>query len=271
MTVDIDPIVTRIGPFLIGWEGIFIGLALLVGVLVAAKDVCLAGLDPDLVYGAASWALPAGLIGSRALHVVDSWTFYAVHPFDTFAIGQGGAAAYGAIIFGSVAALLFARRQHVESGRLFDACSPALALGLAVGRIGELLTGAELGRSTNLPLAIRYVNPSSFDSRGLSVHPVAAYDIIWALGLYVLLARLRSAHPGSGTVYWAFTGLYATGQVWIGFFRATPPDAFGLGQAQLIGLAFIALSVGTLAAMAAKAGGFAHREGTKSEKKAEEA
>ncbi|MGH2458563.1 MAG: prolipoprotein diacylglyceryl transferase [Chloroflexota bacterium] len=252
MIIDVDPIVARIGPFSLGWEGIFIGIAILVGIAVAARDARRLGIDPELLYGGAIWVIPAGLLGSRVFHVADSWNFYGVHPLALFSIGQGGAALYGAIIVGCVAALLVARHQRIDPGRLFDAVSPALALALAIGRVGDLLTGAELGKPTRLFDAIRYVNPASFDTSGVAVHPAAAYDVIWALALYLLLVRPRHDGLPAGAHFWTFTCLYAVGQVAIGFFRDAPPDAFGLGQAQLIGIVCFTVSVVAIAGLAAK-------------------
>lgn len=252
MTIDIDPILGRIGPFTLGWEGIFIGVALLASLLVAARDTRLARLDPELVYGAAVWVIPFGFIGGRVFHVMDAWNYYAVHPLDIISVGRGGSEIYGAIIFGSAVALAFAVKRHVAVGRFFDACTPGLTLGLAIGRIGGLLTGAELGRPASLPISIRYTNPSSFATSALAVYPAAAFDLIWALALYLLLVRLRRSRLPDGSIYWTFSTVYAVGQVWIGFFRVEPADAFGFGQTQLIGVLVLTVSVIILAALVAR-------------------
>lgn len=62
-----------------------------------------------------------------------------------FAIWEGGIVYYGGILAGAAAGLLYLLRHRLNVLDVLDAVSPALALGLAVGRIGCFLNGCCFG------------------------------------------------------------------------------------------------------------------------------
>lgn len=254
MSLDVNPWIAYVGPFSLTWQGIFIGVGIVAALALASRHLESSGLNPDLASELAIFVVIPAILGARLFHVFDTWAFYAVHPLEVFEVTRGGAAIYGAIIVGTGAALAFARLRHVPISTFLDALAPAQVLGLATGRIGDLLTGASLARPSTLPIAITYVNPASFDQHHAPVHPVAAYEIIWDLAILLLILRIRRARLPRGVSFWTFTALYGAGQIWTGFFRDEPVDLYGMGQAQIIGLFCLVvgvialLSIGTEAA-----------------------
>ena len=246
MLIDVDPTIVRAGPFPLTWQGIFIALGIVAGLLVFARALRSRGVDGEVAVDAAIWILPPAFVGARLFHVMDAWNYYAVHPLDVFAIYRGGATVYGAVIVGTFVGLLFARRRRLPLGGFFDAAASGQAFGIAVGRIGDVLTGAYIGRQTDWPIGVKYVNPASYDQRQQFVHPVAAYEVIWDLAIFVLLTRLLVRLP-SGWSFLIFTILYAFGQIVMGFLRVEAPDVGTLGQAQLIGI--VALGLATIGVM----------------------
>lgn len=243
MSVDVNPWIAQVGPFSLTWQGLFIGVGIVGALMLAAKHLRSSGLDPEIAFELTIWIVIPAIVGARFFHVFDTWVFYAVHPLEVLEVTRGGAAIYGAIIVGTAAALIFARLRHLPLGLLFDTLAPAQALGLALGRIGDLVTGASLARPTRLPIAITYVNPGSFDQHHSPVHPVAAYEIIWDLAILALLLRMRRSSLPRGVSFWTFTALYGAGQIWNGYLRDEPIDLYGLGQAQIVGLVCLVVSV----------------------------
>lgn len=252
MIIDVNPLIAQLGPFSLTWEGLFDGTGALVGFVVASRNLRSVGIDPEPLYGILPWVVLAAIVGARVLHVADSWDYYAVHPLDIVAVTRGGASLYGALLVGTAAAFVLARRRHWPLGVFFDATAPAQALGLALGYVGSLLTGSYLGRPTPSALAVEYVNPHSFDHRHLPVEPAAAYAIVWCLAILALLILLHRRGLPDGFSFWIFTALFALGQVWIGSLRDLPPDAFSLGQPQIIGLIVGSVSVVVLAVEAVR-------------------
>lgn len=244
MIIDLNPTIVQLGPFTLTWQGLALAAGLGVAVMVAARLLRAAGLDPAIAADATVWVVPAGLVGARLLHVFSAWNYYAVHPLEIPAIERGGASAYGAILFGTLAGLLFARRRQLPLGAFFDASAPAQAIGLAIGRLGDLAVGASLGRPTTLFLAVKYLNPAAYDSRHVFVHPVAAYEAAGDLALFLVLLGLRRRRPVRGTIFWAFTGLYGLERIGMDFLRDTPPDLGPFSQDQLIGIGLLILSIG---------------------------
>lgn len=242
MLINVDPVIAQVGPFVLSWQGLFIALGLLLGLLVGAGELSRREIHPDVAYDAALWIIVPGLVGARLFHVFDSWNYYAYHPLDIVALNQGGAAIYGAILVGTFFALLYVRRRRIAVGRFVDAAALAQAVGLAVGEVGDFLTGAYLGRPTTGFLAVKYVNPNSFDQSGVFVYPAAGYEILWNLGIVAVLLWLRGKRAPVGLSFWVFTALFAIGQIWIGFLRDLPVDVAGLGQVQLIAIGCLALS-----------------------------
>ena len=80
------------------WYGIFIGLAVVLGVLMAMKEAKRTGQSPDMYVDFIIYALIFAIIGARLYYVIFSWDFYSAHPEKIFALREGGLAIYGGII-----------------------------------------------------------------------------------------------------------------------------------------------------------------------------
>ena len=80
------------------------------------------------------------LIGARFF----SWWFY-YPPGSNFWRAMmstgGGMVFYGGLIFGMATVLAYGRLAKLAMGNLLDACAPAVALGLAIGRVGCFMAG----------------------------------------------------------------------------------------------------------------------------------
>src|SRR4030088_918016 len=102
MTIDIgfDPIAAQLGPFQLGWHGIFTALAVIVGVWLAGRLAQRRGISTDLVANVATWAVVGGIVGARLFHVLDHLSFYLENPLLIPAKWEGGIAVYGAFIGG---------------------------------------------------------------------------------------------------------------------------------------------------------------------------
>ena len=162
------------------------------------------GIDPDHVYGLATWLLSGGFIGARALFVLqhpESIRSFA----DIFKVWQGGIVFYGCIIGGLIGSILYWFRRPFPFRAMADAVAPSLAIGIALGRVGCFLNGCCYGEACELPWAMAFpagslpwshqvvhglIAPSADHS--LPVHPTQLYA---ALDGFVLLGLLSAFYP----------------------------------------------------------------------------
>lgn len=239
--ISVEPVLVRAGPLTIRWFGVLLVLGLAAGLWLTIRRAARSGLAPGLVLDLASWALPAGLVGARALHVLEAWEYYVTRPLEVLDPGGAGLSAWGALVGGGLATLLLAGRRGALS-RLADAAVPGLALAELLGRLGSFLNGDGLGRPTQLPWGVRY---QSLDAQspdfGVPRHPAQLYQALADLALLGLAFAPLRRLP-AGVRFWLWLGLYGASRVGVGLIRLDPPFLFGWQLAQLIGLAAIVVS-----------------------------
>ncbi|HLQ62407.1 MAG TPA: prolipoprotein diacylglyceryl transferase [Candidatus Acidoferrales bacterium] len=246
IVIDLDPNLFQLGPFLITWHGVFSVLGILaaarLGAVLASRD----GIPPQRIYDAAVWMVVAGLIGARLLFVWEHYSAYAAQPWRIVAIAEGGISQWGGLYGAMAGAYLWAWRHHVPFSRMLDAGGPATLIGLAVGRIGDVINGEHHGTPTNLPWGVQYVNEHTLGEMGKVVHPEVAYELLWCLFLLGLLMpfheRLKAGLPAgaSGLLYLA---VYAAGRFFLSFLRTDPAVFLGLRQAQLASLLMVLVAL----------------------------
>ena len=192
ITVDLDPIILRLGHIALGWYGLAVVLGIGAALLVTHREFERRRLPQDALWGIVPWSIAGGIIGARAFHVLDNWADYSADPLRILAFQKGGLAIGGALLGGIAATLLVASLRRVPLLDGADAVAPGIALGQALGRLGCLVTGDALGSQTSLPWGVRYLNPGSMaPAEGGAYQPVFAYEALWDLALFVLLWTLR--------------------------------------------------------------------------------
>lgn len=229
--IGIDPLLFSIGSFEIGWHGIMVVLAVIVGVgasLWFAKGV---GIKREVIYGAAPWAIIGGIIGARLFHVIDYLgSTYISHPAQIFTQFFSGLSILGAILGGTLAVFIYARITHLQVGRPADAVAPALLLAQAVGRIGCTINGDAYGTPTSWPWAFIYTHPDAYAPIGVSTHPSPVYEIIWDLLVFAVLWRLRGRLKPDGSLFLLYLSLYSFGRFFIEFTRGVTPNQINVGD-----------------------------------------
>jgi phosphatidylglycerol:prolipoprotein diacylglycerol transferase len=119
-------------------------------------------------------------------------------------------------------------------------------IGVAVGRIGDVINGEHHGTPTNLPWGVEYVNSATLGEPGKVVHPEVAYEMFLCLALLGALLpfhqKLKARLP-SGMTGFIYLGLYAAGRFFLSFLRTDPSLFLGLRQAQLASLLMVAIAV----------------------------
>jgi len=247
--INIDPIAFTIGSIEVSWYGIMIALAVLVAVLWMMREVRRgAKLSYDTVITGALVGIPAGIIFSRLLHVIDSWHYYSQHPGQI--IGGEGLTIWGAILGGALAIWIYSKFSNFQFGYAADLAAPAVILAQAIGRVGCTINGCCYGVATSLPWGIVYTQPDSYgyaDSLallpGTGLHPTQVYEIIFALILFGALLKLRGRLKPDGSLFLVYLSLYSLWRLGSDFLRDGTPFLFGLHQAQVVALMVLAVTI----------------------------
>jgi phosphatidylglycerol:prolipoprotein diacylglycerol transferase len=258
--IGIDPEIFEIGGLEITWHGLFTALGVVVGVLMAAFLARRAGMDDDTIYNVALFLVVGGIVGARALYVLEHLSDFEDDLLEVFAIQTGGISIYGALIGGALGAVAYAAwRRLPRWGMMADIAAIGAILGMAVGRIGCLINGDIFGRTTDWSIGVVYTHSDSpaypvysAVPPELAQHPVTAYEAVGDLVIFALLLFvLRRLFKRDGMVFFAWAFLYAAMRFGVSFLRGTDIGgvwvgddlvAGGLRVAQLIALAVMVVT-----------------------------
>ncbi len=102
--IGMAPEIAEFGGLLLTWHGVFTALGIAAGVTVSVWVAQKKGFIADDVYSVALIAIPGGIIGARALFVIERWGTFKDDPVQIIRLDEGGIAIYGAIMGGVIAA-----------------------------------------------------------------------------------------------------------------------------------------------------------------------
>ncbi len=239
----IDPVIftIRIGSLQlpIRWYGILIMTAIIVGAWIVEKEIRRRGGNPEFVWDAMLYVLPAGVVGARLWYVINDIlggnTRFLDNPLRIINIPEGGLHIYGAILLGGLTALWYARKYHVDMWMVLDSVAPGLLIGQAIARPANFINQELYGPPTDLPWGIA-INPASrippyhdlgnYPAETTRFHPTFAYEMIWnifAVSILFWIARRFEKKLKPGTIFAGWLVLAGLGRFIIEFFRPDQP------------------------------------------------
>jgi len=182
----------------------------------------------------------AGLVGARLYHVLESPRELLADP--SVLISRFGFAWFGGFLGGFLALAILARRFRIPLLEFLDLCSPAAAVGYAIGRIGCLLSGdGDYGMPTTLPWGMSF--PNGVVPTIERVHPTPLYEFfIWLLiGAYLwhMGTKALRGPKAKGEIFCNYLILTGVARFLIEFIRINPRSFFGLSNAQAASLVSI--------------------------------
>lgn len=255
ITIGIPPEFDLLG-LTVTWHGLMTAVGIAVGGALASRAAREEGLDPDTIVTMVVVIAVAGIAGSRALYLVINEPGDLLRP-DRW-IGNRGFAFYGAMIAGPLAAALWLRRTR-HSPRYLDMAAVGFALGTAVGRVGDLISGEHHGPPSDVAWAVRYTDPGAeVPMTGVAYQSGALYEIVLGLAIFAIVWPLRHRLRTPTILLWLVIGLYGAGRFAMFFARSDSAEvAIGINEAQLLslGLVLVALAGAALARRRAGAGG----------------
>ena len=258
--LTIDPIIAQLGPFQLGWHGIFSMLALLAGVWIGLWRARQLGLDTDTMISGLGWVIAGAVVGARLFHVLDHLPYYLQHPLEIPAVWQGGIAVYGGFVGGVLAGVIAAWKLGLPVWRCLDSAAPAMLVGQAVGRIGCLINGDAWGAPTGCPCGVVYWHEHALlppDLLGVPTHPYPLYEIVAVAVLLGVLWLIRNRGVRPGTAFLIMTFGYGIIRFVLTFVRQETVLVFGLQEAQIVALITGAIALAILAVRATRRGAVA--------------
>jgi phosphatidylglycerol:prolipoprotein diacylglycerol transferase len=256
--ISYDPIVRiHLGPLSISPHGVFIAVGFMVGAWFMLPQSRKRGMPDDVVYPLFTLAAIGALVGARVAYVINHIGDYASSPLDVFLVWQGGISLLG----GFFGAILFAiprmRRERLSFWKVMDAAAPGMALGVVIGRIGDLIIADHLGKMTSFflgyrcpPVGVETGSPcgaTDLVSRtpGAIVHQTALYDQLLAFVLLLVLLRLRRKDRFDGFLILVFALGYGLNRILEDFLREDV-RRFGLTASQWTAITTVCLCLYTL-------------------------
>lgn len=215
--------------FEIALYGMIIGLGVLAGVLMAAYIAKKEGLNPDIIWDFAIYAIIFSIIGARVYYVVFRWDLYKDDLLSIFNTRNGGMAIYGGVIAAFITLAVYCKVKKQHFLELADICVPGLVLGQVIGRWGNFTNREVFGEYTDSLLAMRMpmsvVRTSDISesianhfvqgTNYIQVHPTFLYESLWNLGLLVLMLCYRKHKKFQGEMWLLYLGGYGLGRAWI--------------------------------------------------------
>lgn len=173
-----------------------------------------------------TWGAFGVLVGGRLGYVFFYEPLYfAAHPTEAFWLSQGGMSFHGGLIGTAVALWLGARIKKVSFLALTDILVVPVALGLALGRVGNFINQELYGTVTTLPWGVTV--PEAAGSR----HPVQVYavlkDCLIAAVCFFSMRYQRPYVAGKTSALWLI--LYSVARFIIEFFREQEFPGIDLG------------------------------------------
>jgi phosphatidylglycerol:prolipoprotein diacylglycerol transferase len=242
--IGIDPVIFSLGPLTVTWHSLFILLGILSAIWLASRLVVRVGLSLEAFYPFSLWCVIGGIIGARLIHVIDYWDSYMADPVAIFQIWQGGLAIWGGILGGALTGMIYARIKGFPLGGYADQVAPGLILAQAIGRIGDVINGEHISKTTTLPWGVVYTHPDSPGYGLPPVHPAVAYELLMDLVILAILFRLRGRLRPDGAVFLIYLVLYSVGRFFLSFLRLDSNTVIlSLNQPQWICLIVLAIAV----------------------------
>ncbi len=233
----------RIGnSFAISPHGLGIAIGFMIGGWLLGRLGPRDGVSAEHISTMLFWALIGAIIGSRLFYVIAHLSEFS-SPLEWLQIWKGGISLLGGIAGAILINVPRMRRYHYRFLQVMDPAAICLALGIAVGRIGDLIIGDHLGKPTSWWLAWTYhggtlappftcangvcqaglqdshleviqrAGAKLLDAKGaviatgVGVHQTALYDMILAWILFAILWNMNKKPRREGVLALTF-GVY---------------------------------------------------------------
>ena len=219
----IKPILFTIFGFNIESYPFFVSLAIILGLLFFYLEAKKHKSNNERTFYIVLAALFGGALGSK----LPIWIFHfneIVATFPDISPILSGRTIVGGLIGGTLGVILLKRHLNIneKKGNLF---APAIAIGIAIGRIGCFLRGCCYGIPTSLPWGVNFGD-------GIARHPTQIYESLFMFAMFFYLQRAKKKNPAPGYLFKLLMIIYFIFRFLIEFIRVEAKIFLGLSGYQ---------------------------------------
>lgn len=247
--ISYDPLVRiHLGPVAVSPHGIFTAVGFAAGAQLLLPEARRRGITDEVTRALLTRAAVGAIVGARSFYVINNFSQYG-SPAEWVRIWEGGISLLGGIFGAVLACLPLWRRHRIGFFAIMDAAVPGVALGIAVGRVGDLIIADHLGAPTSLPFGFRC--PEVVDvgrtvgspcPPGEVVHLTALYDMGAAACVLVVLLIYRRRSRTEGELTLLAGVAYGLGRLAFDFLREDV-RRLGLTGSQWVALVVVSVAL----------------------------
>ncbi len=243
MEWNFDPVLIEFSRnFKIHYYGVIFALGIFIGYLLWRWQMTRQGHSEKDTEDFVLWGFLAVILGARLGHCLFYEPgYYLKNPLEILFFWKGGLASHGAAIALVLTLYFYHRVKKIPLLDVCDCFSMSAAVGAIAVRIGNFLNSEIVGRVTNVPWAVKFVQ---FEKYPLPRHPSQLYEV--ALGLIVLgVLYFTDHHYGTkrpkGILAALFLICYFTGRFFVEYFKEYQvlPSSFPFTMGQLLSVPFV--------------------------------
>jgi len=249
----VHPILFTAGSLRFPTYGAVMVLAILAAICTILRLGRREGLDSSQLLDFSTWLLLVGLLGAKVLMVVSDWGYYRQNPGEIFSRSTflAGGVFYGGLIAAAVFAVWYVRLHHLPLWKVLDVYSPAVSLGLGLGRIGCFAAGCDYGKPTTSAWGVVFTDPIAHEISGvplgIPLYPTQPIMMLASLSIAGVLIWRYSKKSRDGEIFVLYLALYAVARFFIEFLRGDEDRGFVfhhlLSTSQFIAILALATAV----------------------------
>jgi len=218
---NLDPVAFSVFGVEIRYYGIVFSLTLIIAFLFWNWQMKRGGYKKEMIDSFLFYGIIGTVVGARLGHCLFySWDYYSKHLLEILRFWEGGLASHGATIGLLTALYIYSRVHKMSYFETVDRFSFSAAIGASGVRLGNFLNSEIVGRTTDLPWAVRFMR---YDNGEFARHPSQLYE--FAMGIVILLALLiidkifAGEKRPCGLLTGVFLSLYFIGRFLVEFFK----------------------------------------------------
>ena len=245
----------ELGPLKVHPFGVLVGIAIVVGTIVADKRAKKLGLDGGHVSRLAMWAVIPGFIGAHLYAVLAYEGFDAVakDPLILLRVWEH-ISSFGGFVGATLGILWYVRRHNLKFLVYAEAIVYAFAFAWIFGRLGCTVAYDHPGLLTDFALGMPYPyemtvkDPTKFwlipDVINTNVrHNLGFYECLWTIGIAGFFFSQRKKARPAGWFLLVFVVLYMPIRFLFDFLRVQDVQWLGLTPGQYVAIALFVLGV----------------------------
>ena len=222
------PQLFHIGSFFLPTYGFLVSLGVLLGLWVGVHNSERLGYNGDKAWNFGILLVLTGILGSKALYIINEWGYYSAHKSEIFSINtlQSGGVFSGGLLAAFVAAAWYVRKNKMPALGTCDAFAPGLALGHAIGRLGCFAAGCCYGKPSHHWWAVTFHNPLANSITGtplgIPLEPTQLFESAVEFANFFFLMWLLKRRKFDGQIFGAFLFIYGIARFFLEYLRDDP-------------------------------------------------